>query len=154
MKYLLLLLILVIMIISMSSCATIVGGPSYYAKVQVPNHPTAKIEYRGKVRGEGEVSFRAKRQFADRFSVKIMKDGCETEIKSFTGRKFRGWAFFGSLVGWTFAIGVVPVPLGIIVDGATGAWWKPDINEKGVTKQDYNHYMYRIDYTGCQEKGE
>ena len=35
------------------------------------------------------------------------------------------------------------------MDGATGSWWKPDINEKGVIKIDYNHYVYTIDYENC-----
>ncbi len=138
----------------MTSCATIIGGSKYWAKVQVPDHPNAKIEYHGNYQGTGEASFTAKRSEANQFSVTIKEEGCETETKNFTNRSFRGWAFFGTVVGWTgLTINGgpwLPIPFGVIVDGPTGAWWKPDINEKGVSKQDYKHFNYQIDYTGCK----
>lgn len=139
-----------------SSCATIIGGSKYYAKVQVPEHSDAKIEYQGNYKGTGEASFKAKRRDADNFSVTVKKEGCEKETKTFTQKSFRGWAFTGTLLGWTgFIPGTyIPLPWGIAVDAATGAWWKPDINEIGVTKQDYNHYIYQIDYKGCDTKTE
>ena len=139
----------------MTSCATIIGGSKYWAKVQVPDHPNAKIEYKGIYQGTGEASFTAKREEANKFSVTIKEEGCETETKNFTQRSFRGWAFVGTLVTWTGLTvngAWLPIPFGVIVDGATGAWWKPDINEKGVSKQDYKHFNYRIDYTGCKSK--
>ena len=133
----------------LTSCATIIGGSKYYAKVQVPDHPNAKIEYKGDYQGTGEATFKVKRKEANNFSVTIKEDGCETQIKNFKQRKFRGWAFAGTVLGWTGLINGIPLPWGVVVDGATGAWWKPDINEKGVTKQDFNNYIYQIDYTGC-----
>ena len=140
----------------LSSCATIVGGSKYYAKVQVPDHPNAKIEYKGNYQGTGEATFKAKRRESNEFSVIIKEEGCETQTKNFTQRQFRGWAFAGTVVGWTGVISTAPyvLPWGIALDGITGAWWKPDINETGVTKQDFNHYIYRIDYTGCKDKKE
>lgn len=140
----------------MTSCATIIGGSKYWAKVQVPDHPNAKIEYKGNYQGTGEASFTAKRSEANQFSVTIKEDGCETETKNFTQRSFRGWAFVGTVIGWTgLTINGgpwLPIPFGVIVDGATGAWWKPDINEKGVSKQDYKHFNYQIDYTCFKSK--
>lgn len=135
-----------------SSCATIIGGNKYYAKVQVPDHPNAKIEYKGVYKGTGEANFKAKRKEANNFSVTIKEDGCETQTTDFTQRKFRGWAFAGTVVGWTGLLQGIPLPWGVVVDGANGAWWKPDINEKNVTKEDFNHYIYRIDYSGCHSK--
>jgi hypothetical protein len=135
-----------------SSCATIVGGGKYWAKVQVPDYPDAKIEYKGVYQGTGEANFKAKRNEAHQFSVTIKKDGCEEQTTDFTNRTFRGWAFVGSLVGWTGLYNGIPLPWGIAVDAATGAWWKPDINENGVTKQDFNHFVYQINYTGCPEE--
>lgn len=140
---------LILLTVMTSSCATIVGGTNYYAKVQVPNHPDAKIEYKGKVLGLGEASFKAERKKANEFSVTISKEGCERETINFHERKFRGWAFVGTLVGFTGIVSGVPLPWGVAVDGMTGAWWKPDINEKGVMKQDYNHYVYIANYKGC-----
>lgn len=138
----------------LSSCATIVGGSKYWAKVQVPDHPNAKIEYKEIYQGTGEASFKVKRKEANTFSVTISEEGCETQTKSFTRRTFRGWSLAGTIVTWTVSINYIPLPFGVIVDGATGAWWKPNINEKGITKQDFNHYIYSIDYTGCKEKNE
>ena len=140
----------------MTSCATIIGGSKYWAKVQIPDHPNAKIEYKGNYQGTGEASFMAKRAEANKFSVTITEEGCETETKNFTQRSFRGWTFVGTVVGWTgLTINGgpwIPIPFGVIVDGAAGAWWKPDINEKGVGKLDYKHYTYQIDYSGCINK--
>lgn len=136
-----------------SSCATIAGGGSYVARVQVANHPDATIVYRGMDRGTGVAIFNAKRRDADKFSVTIKKEGCETQTKDFVQRSFRGWAFTGSLLGWTGLVPgtFIPLPWGLVVDGATGAWWKPDENEPGVTKMDYDHFFYEINYTGCKE---
>ena len=53
------------------------------------------------------------------------------------------------MVGWTGFYQGVPLPWGLIVDASTGAWWKPDIHEKGVTKENFNNYTYTINYTGC-----
>jgi len=143
---------LLVITLLFSNCATIIGGSKYYAKVQVPDHPNAKIEYKGDYKGTGEATFKAKRKEANNFSITIKEKGCETQTTDFTQRTFRGWAFTGSLLGWTGLYQGIPLPFGIVVDASTGAWWKPDINEKGVTKQDYNHYIYRINYTGCTNK--
>ena len=156
MKNLFYFLAMITVTFSVTSCATIIGGSNYWAKVQVPNHPNAKIEYKGNYVGSGEALFKAERRKANRFAVTIKEEGCEPETKQFTKRKFRGWAFFGTLVGWT-GLSVnggawLPIPFGVILDGATGAWWKPDLHEKGVRKEDYKHYIYQVDYTGCQNK--
>lgn len=143
-----------IITIMFSSCATIVGGSSYWAKVRVNGHPNAKIEYHGMYQGNGEVYFKAKRSEANQFSVTIKEDSCKAETKNFTQRTFRGWAFVGTLITWTGASidgAWLPIPFGVIVDGSTGAWWKPSIYEKGVSKQDYKHYTYQVDYTGCDK---
>jgi len=134
-----------------SSCATIIGGSKYYAEVQVPNHPNAKIEYKGRQEGIGEASFKARRKEANQFSVTIKEEGCETQTADFTERKFRGWAFAGTVIGWTGLYGGIPLPWGVATDLATGALWKPDVNEKGVRKEDFNHFTYTIDYTGCPD---
>ena len=42
--------------------------------------------------------------------------------------------------------------MGVAVDAATGAWWKPDITEKGVSKIDYDHYLYTIEYKAIPAK--
>ena len=135
-----------------SGCATIVGGSKYHAKVQVQGHPEAKIKYNGSFKGKGEANFKAKRNEADDFTLTIKEDNCKSKVRRFNQRSFRGWAFFGTLVGWTGFIpgSYIPLPTGFIVDLATGALWKPDISEKGVSKQDYDNYVYRVNYSGCE----
>jgi len=135
-----------------SGCATIVGGSKYHAKVQVPGHPEVKIKYNGSYKGQGEANFKAKRSEADDFTITIKEDNCKSKVRRFNQRSFRGWALFGTLIGWTGYIpgSYIPLPTGFIVDLATGALWKPDINEKGVSKQDYDNFIYRVNYNGCE----
>ena len=136
----------------LSNCGTIIGGMKYHAKVQVDNHPEAQIKYMGKPRGIGEANFKAKRKEADNFTVKIKKKGCSEQTRRFTSRDFRGWAFAGTLLGWTGFISGIPLPFGVATDLITGALWKPDIEEKGVVKQDFNHFVYKVNYSGCEDK--
>ncbi len=141
----------------LSNCATIVGGSRYVAHVVVVDKPNAKIVVNGEQKGNGSATFLVKRNTADKFSVKIQEQGCAEETFNYTSRIFRGWAFFGSIVGWTGVLTSsdgtwIPLPWGVVVDLATGAVWKPDVLEKGVSKEDYKNFRYSINYTGCQTK--
>lgn len=134
-----------------SSCATIFGGSTYYAKINVTNDPLASIEYNGNIIGTGSASIKIKRIHADKIAFTIKKEGCTPETKRFTQKDLRGWAFFGSLIGWTgFVPGTfIPIPWGIAIDAATGAQWKPSVDETGISKQDYKNFVYSIPYSGC-----
>jgi hypothetical protein len=134
----------------LTSCATICGGSKYWATVKVPDHPAAKISYNGIYQGEGNATFKVKRTMANKFSVSVKEEGCSEQTFNYTKRTFRGWAFFGTVVGWTGLIGGVPLPWGVAVDLATGALYKPNIFEKGIQKQDYKHYNYILEYKGCK----
>lgn len=79
---------------------------------------------------------------------------CEPETTRFTSKSFRGWEFVGTVLGWT---GIVPgtyilLPWGIAVDACTGALWKPNVNEKGVSKIDYDTFLYTINYKAVPQK--
>lgn len=139
-----------------SSCATIIGGAKYNAKVQVPNHPNATITVDGQYKGQGEANFLVKRRDADKLAVTVQEENCEPETTHFTRKAFRGWAFVGTLVGWTGIVPntYIPLPWGVAVDGITGAWWKPDITEKGVSKIDFDHFLYTIDYNAVPKKNQ
>lgn len=139
-------------VLSFSSCATIIGGAKYYAKVQVPGHPDARITVNGQYKGDGEANFLVKRKEADELTVSVQKKNCEQQTTQFTSKVFRGWAFAGTVVGWTGMVGGIPLPWGVAVDAATGAWWKPDVTEKGVSKIDYDHYLYTIEYKAIPTK--
>ncbi len=153
-KKLLLFLFSVTIALSFSSCATIIGGAKYNAKVQVPGHPNAMISVDGQVKGQGEANFLVNRRDADKLSITVQEENCEPETTRFSQKAFRGWAFVGTLVGWTgvFPNTYIPLPWGVAVDAATGAWWKPDINEKGVSKIDYDHFLYTINYNAIPKK--
>lgn len=125
-----------------SSCATIVGGAKYNARVRVPDHPNAKISINGQYRGNGEASMLINRKEANMVNVTVQEGEDEPQTTIFSGRRFRaGTLIFDLLLGW-----VPPIPVGVIVDAATGAWWKPDERELGVTKVDTDNYLYTITY--------
>ncbi len=133
----------------LNNCATIVGGSKYYAHVLVNGSPNAEIIYQGQSMGNGGATFRVNRNQANRFSLVIRERGCEEQKFSYHSRIFRGWALVGTLLGWTGVSGGVPIPWGLAVDLATGALWKPDIMEKGVSKYSHKNFGYLINYTGC-----
>ncbi len=66
------------------------------------------------------------------------ENDCEPETTQFKRKKFRGWSFAGTIIADQIE--------GIIIDAATGAWYKPDVTEPWVTKIDYDNYLYTIEY--------
>lgn len=141
-------LALVAFALSFSSCATIVGGAKYNARVRVPDHPNAKISINGQYRGNGEATMLINRKEANMLNVTVQEGEDEPQTTVFNGRKFRaGTLIFDLLLGW-----VPPIPVGVIVDAATGAWWKPDENEPGVSKIDVDNYQYTIYYQSITNK--
>lgn len=135
-----------------SSCATIIGGSKFNADVVVSNDRNVKIIHQGREVGTGFARFKVNRKDADKFSFILRKDGCRDQVYTFKSRTFRGWAFCGSLVTWTFLInGIVPVPVGVILDLATGAFWKPNVREPGVFKEDFKNFKYLITFDDCPD---
>ncbi len=153
-KRILFFLLSVLIALSFSSCATLIGGEKYNAKVQVPGHPNATISVNGQYKGEGEANFLVKRRDANKLNITVQEENCEPETTSFTKRSFRGWAFVGTLIGWTGFVPYtyIPLPWGVVVDASTGAWWKPDVSEQGVSKIDYDHFLYTINYKAIPKK--
>lgn len=145
-------LIIFVLSIYFSSCATIIGGSKFNADVTVSNDRNVKIIHQGREVGTGFARFQVNRKDADKFSFTLRKEGCKDQVYTFKSRTFRGWAFCGSLATWTFIInGVVPVPVGFIVDLATGAFWKPNVREPGVIKEDYKNFKYLITFDDCPD---
>jgi hypothetical protein len=145
-------LILISGMMFMTSCATIIGGSKYFANVTVKDHPNATIIYKNGIVGKGTAIVKVPRKEADKLYFELKEEGCKTQIDSFNSRNFRVWAFLGTVVTWTGLINGVPLPWGIATDGITGALWKPDVNEEGVSKIDIKHYNYMLKYTGCDTK--
>lgn len=124
-----------------SSCATIVGGAKYNARVRVPDHPNAKISINGQYRGNGEASMLIKRKEANMLNITVQEGDDEPQTTLFSGRKFRTGTLFAD-----FFLPFFP-PIGaLIVDAIVGSWWRPDENETGVSRIDVDNYLYTITY--------
>ena len=136
-----------VVLLGLSSCATIVGGSKYYARVIVPNRPNATIKYQGIVQGSGTAILKVNRSQANGLLLSVKEDGYDEQVFRFTQRTFRGWAFFGTIVLWTgLTPGGIPLPWGMVLDGIDGSLWKPSIGEKGISKMDHKNYIYTLDY--------
>ena len=132
------LIIYLVTIISLSSCATMFGGTSYNAQIVVKDNPKARIYYNGQHIGTGKAITRIPRNLANQLYFEIEEDGYLRETKRFVMRVMRGWAVAGSVITWGY--------LGIIVDGSTGALWKPSTKERGVVKTNFTNYNYVLEY--------
>lgn len=135
--------------ILLSSCGTIVGGSKYNAHVVVANNPNAKIYYKNELQGTGTATIKVKRNDANKFAIVLKDNNCQDETKEFNSSVIRGWAVAGTILGWTGLVGGIPLPWGLAVDLATGALLKPNVAEKGVTKEDYKNFKYTLNYGGC-----
>lgn len=135
-----------VLTISLSSCATIIGGAKYNAEVIVDNHPKAEITYNGQYIGSGRAFTKIQRRDANKISFTVQEEGKEKQTFEFLQRDFRGWSFVGTLLGWTGIYESILLPWGIAVDGITGSWWKPDEDENGIVKVDYDNYRYFLRY--------
>jgi len=132
-----------------SGCATIFGGSNYYAHVYVQNRPNTQIIYNGENMGRGTAIFSVPRKNADKFAVVLKEDSGQDESFNFRKRAFRGLAFAGTVICWTgITSSGIPLPWGVLVDMSTGALWKPDITEPGVSKIDNKNFQYTLTYTG------
>lgn len=127
-----------------SSCATIVGGARYNARIIVADNPDAKIYYDGQYIGTGTSNIKVRRKDANKFEFTVKQDGCPDKNFNYNSRTFRGWALLGSIITFTGNIGPIPFPSGVIVDIINGAYWKPNVYERGITKDDYKNYRYVV----------
>lgn len=133
--------------LSLTSCATIIGGSRYNAHIQVANNPSAQIYYQGNVVGTGYAVVKVKRKEADKFEFFVQQEGKSRQTYRYHSRVLRGGALAGTILGWTGIIPPgIPLPWGVAVDGITGSWWKPDVSEKGLQKQDYKNFRYIVNY--------
>lgn len=131
-----------------SSCATLVGGSTYNAHVIINNdHPKAQIIYQGEVKGYGTAIFKVPRVQANNFSFVVREDGCPDQTYSYKFRTFRAEAFVGSIILSVGSIPLgVPVPYGPIIDFASGAIWKPNVREAGISQESIKTFKYLVNY--------
>ncbi len=130
------------LLLGASGCATIIGGTDYAAHVVTPNHSNAAISYNGTHLGTGTGIASIERKNADKVVFTVREEGCPEQTFRYATREVRGGTIAGNLLG----IGGL---IGIAIDFATGAVWKPNVNEPGVSKMDYMHFRYTLPYNGC-----
>lgn len=140
--------------ISLTSCATICGGAKYNAEIIVDNHPKAEINYNGQYIGSGRANIKISRRNANKITFTVKEDGKKEQYFNFNRRVFRGWSLLGTILGWTGYFEGIYLPWGIALDGITGSWWKPDDNENGIVKVDYDNYRYFLKYKAENEETE
>jgi hypothetical protein len=137
---------LIVCSLMLSGCATIIGGSNYNAHIVVVDNPNARITYKGEVVGTGSAVVKVNRTQANKFAFSVKQEGYGERIYNYNSRSFRGWAFVGSVLLWTGMYNGIPLPWGVAVDLATGALWKPNVMEQGVSKDDYKNFRYRVSY--------
>ncbi len=136
------------LLIFASSCATIVGGSKYYANITVDDHSDAYIYYNEAIAGKGYASIKIPRNEIDELVFTVKKEGCDDQNFAYVSKRVRGWALANSILFFTSAA-PFPIPYGALIDFAFGSIYKPDIRERGIIKNDFRHYNYILDYTGC-----
>lgn len=111
----------------------------YFARVEVKDHPEAKISYEGTHVGRGHTCFRAPGRYANHFTVTVTEEGCRTETIAFTRRT----------VGITARIEAYIISTGVLILIEPVIYWIPDVSEDGVTRINKDTFGYQINYTGC-----
>ena len=138
-----------------SSCATIFGGAKYNATFKVRNAEGASIYYNGRpIRNNSTILI--PRKNADKVNIQIEKEGYLTEDFFFRSRKLRGFALLCNIFSITtittqngYQYQQFRIPIGFIVDLInSSAMWKPNVNERGIIKENYDKYIYDIEYKG------
>lgn len=139
-------LVACVITLSLSSCATIFGGAKYNAEVIVEDHPKAQIHYNGQFIGTGRGVVKIERKNANKIFFIVKEDGKKEQNFAYQRRVFRGWSFVGTVLEWTSYTNGLFFPWGVVLDGLTGSWWKPDENEDGIVKIDYDNFRYFLKY--------
>lgn len=125
-----------IAMVMMSSCATMFSGTSYTANIEATK-PGSEIYVNGKLKGTDNVQVRQKRK---REMIIEVKNNDVTQ--DFVVYKTIKWGSqFANLLNW-----VSFVPVGTIIDFATGGIWQPEHKDvREVTKINNKTFDIRID---------
>ena len=149
-------LTIAVMLLSATSCGTLIGGARYNAHVSVVDHPDASIYYLGEKKGVGSTTFLVKRHQANKLKITIREDGCPDYTHMFDSKVVRLGPVIGSASELLQIIAassgaVIVIPLGTIIDLASGGYFKPNEMHPDITKIDYDNFQYKLDYPGCDK---
>lgn len=137
-----LLIVITLLSFTLSSCGVIFGGAKYNATIIAREHPNASIYVNGNNIGQGTA-----RGIYDRnepLTVELRQEGCPNHSQTFDNT-FRTGNFILSVITWGL--------LGIAVDLASGAAYKPDdVSNPAIQKQDLDNFIFTTDYPGCPAK--
>jgi hypothetical protein len=125
--------------ILMNSCATIFGGTKYVAHV-TPSNKQADVYMNDIKYGTGDTKIKVKR--SNNLNLTLKAEVCDDLDKMYV-KEARIPIVILSFLSWGL--------LGIIVDFADGAAYKPDVDIPGVQKIDDKNYKFIVDYVGCPE---
>ncbi|CAM3451615.1 PEGA domain-containing protein [Flavobacterium longum] len=122
------------MAVTFSSCGVMFGGSRYEAKIVAKDRPNADIYVNGEKIGRGTATGIYHRN--QPLKVELKEDGCETTAKTYD-KSFRTGNFILSVISWGL--------LGIIVDLATGASYKPDHrHDPSIKKVSDKTYQFEV----------
>lgn len=135
-------LFITVILCKITGCATITGGSSYFATVVVNSKPEAEIVYQGRVVGRGKTILKVQRRDADKLFLTVREEGCEPFPVSFSSKDFRAEALVANLF--------LPFGLaGVLVDGLTGAFYMPSVNNETIRKIGIRNFLYTINLPEC-----
>jgi len=132
-------ILLVFIALSLNSCAAMFGGTKYVAHV-TPSNKQADVYMNDIKYGTGDTKIKVKR--SNNLNLTLKAEDCEDLDKMYV-KEARVPIVILSFVSWGF--------IGLIVDFASGAAYKPDVDVPGVQKIDDKNYRFVVDYVGCPE---
>ena len=92
----------------------------------------AEIIYKKRTIGYGTANQLVPRREADKFKFTVSKEGCMSQEYKFESKTFRGWSLVGSIIFWTgIAPPGIPLPYGVILDGAAGGMVETQCSSAG-----------------------
>ena len=121
-----------------SSCAVMFGGSKYNAHIELSD-PGAEIYINGMKRGTGNATILLPRK--DNLNIEVQKDGCEDLNMTYPNQLRATFAL--NFISW----GLV----GIIIDFATGATYRPDVDTPGVLRLNQKTFQYKVKFD-CKEE--
>lgn len=132
--------LLLSMTVLLNSCGVMFGGSKYNGTITVKDHPNAEIYVNGKKLGNGTATSLFPRNKV--LAVEVRESGCETKTQTFNNA-FRTGNFILSAFSWGL--------LGILVDLATGASFKPDHKSNpSVKKESTKDFTFTVDGPVCK----
>jgi len=127
------------MTVLLNSCGVMFGGSKYNATIIAKGHPNAEIFIDGKKMGTGQATALLPRSKA--LTVELKESGCETKTQTFK-KALRT----GNLILSAFSWGL----LGVFVDLATGASFKPDHRgNSSIQKVSTKDFTFTVDGPNC-----